>query len=189
MPGREYTMDQRAEALAIYVQKGVAEASRQTGVPKPTIASWARRGRVHTVAPVKTRAATEMLMAQTAELRERLRYKLLEKADDLLDRMDAEHVDFKGKDVEEVIYPIAPAAAVQNYATSVGILIDKYRLEIGEATGRTESWTNDHIDHERGIAEAIRQELAQRAGQRATKDAESSVVGSDSPTGADSTAG
>jgi len=180
-------MDQRAEALAIYVQKGVAEASRQTGVPKPTIASWARRGRVHTVAPVKTRAATEMLMAQSAQLRERLRFKLLEKADDLLDRMDAEHIDFKGKDSDEVVYPIAPASAVQNYATSVGILIDKYRLEVGEATGRTESWTNDHIDHERGIADQIREELAQRAGRRAEEGAEPATVASDSPPGTTTT--
>ena len=63
--------------------------------------------------------------------------------------MDAPHIEFKGKDAISVEYPIAPAGAVQNYATSVGILIDKYRLEVGEATNRSESKTitdglNDH---------------------------------------------
>ena len=165
MPGREYTMDQKAAALAIYVEKGVAEAWRQTGVPKGTIASWARRGKVHTVAPAKTREATEMLMAQTAELRERLRLKLLEKADDLLDRMDAEHVEFKGKDADEVIYPIAPAAAVQNYATSAAILLDKHLLMSGEATGRTESTLlRGKSDHEQQLlADVLNRELERRA--------------------------
>lgn len=155
----EYTVEQKAAALAIYVEKGVAEAWRQTGIPKPTIASWARRGHVQTDAPAKIQQAIEAARDRHLKLREELRYRLLEKASDLLDRMDAEHVDFKGKDVEEVVYPIAPAAAVQNYATSVGILIDKYRLEMGEATGRTESVSlTDGLDPD--TKRALRERLA-----------------------------
>jgi ABC-type branched-subunit amino acid transport system ATPase component len=53
------------------------------------------------------------------------------------------HIDFKGKDATEVTYPKAPAAAFQQYATSAAILIDKFRLEGGEVTERTEAITTD----------------------------------------------
>jgi hypothetical protein len=136
---REYSADEKATALNIYVSQGLAEAWRITGIPKPTIASWARRaGFPHTDAAIKTRQATEAASARADQLRAELRVSLLEKAVDLLERMDSPHIEFKGKDSTEVTYPIAPAGAVQNYATSVGILIDKYRLEVGEATERTE---------------------------------------------------
>lgn len=163
---KTYTTEEKANALNLYVTVGLAEAWRTTGIPKPTIASWARRaGLPHTDATAKTREATEAAAARAETLRAELRVKLLEKASDLLDRMDAEHIDFKGKDADTVTYPIAPASAVQNYATSVGILIDKYRLEVGEATTRSESrsLTEDMDDHERAaLRDAIDNELARR---------------------------
>lgn len=163
---RTYSPDEKAAALLLYVNEGLAEAWRQTGIPKPTIASWARRAHLpHTDAAEKTRAATEVSEERARLLREQIRVKLLEKADDLLDRMDAEHVEFKGKDNDEVTYPIAPAGAVQNYATSVGILIDKYRLEVGEPTSRSESraLTEGMDDHERQqLRDAIDRWLAER---------------------------
>jgi transposase-like protein len=152
---REYSPDEKANALALYAEVGLAEAWRRTGIPKPTIASWARRaGLPHTDASAKTREATIAAAARADQLRAELRVNLLEKAVDLLERMDAEHVEFKNsaKEIREVVYPIAPAGAVQNYATSVGILIDKYRLEVGEATSRSESrdltstLTDDELD-------------------------------------------
>ena len=152
MANRKYSAEERAEALTLYASDGLAETARQTGIPKPTIASWVTRaGLPHTDSTTKTEAATEAAESRAKQLRADLRLKLLEKASDLLDRMDAPHVEFKGKDADQVEYPIAPAAAVQNYATSVGILIDKYRLEMGEATGRTESraLTDDITDDER----------------------------------------
>ena len=138
----EYDPEAKAEALRLYQEVGLAEAWRQTGIPKPTIASWARRaGLPHTDAAAKTRQATIAAAARADQLRAELRVSLLEKAVDLLERMDSEHIEFKNsaKEIREVVYPIAPAGAVQNYATSVGILIDKYRLEVGEATTRSES--------------------------------------------------
>lgn len=142
MAPREYTEDEKANALRLYGEVGLAEAWRQSGIPKPTIASWARRaGLPHTDAAAKTAVATMAASARADQLRAELRLGLLEKAVDLLGRMDAQHVEFKNsaKEIREVVYPIAPAGAVQNYATSVGILIDKYRLEVGEATARSES--------------------------------------------------
>ena len=167
---RTYSADEKANALILYASDGLAEAWRRTGIPKPTIASWARRaGLPHTDASAKTQAATEAAEDRAKKLRAELRLGLLEKAVDLLARMDAPHTEFKGKDAQVVEYPIAPAGAVQNYATSVGILIDKYRLEIGEATTRSESraLTEDMDDHERAaLRDAIDGELARRMAAR-----------------------
>jgi hypothetical protein len=185
----QWSEEQKAEAIRLTAEHGLAHAWRVTGIPKPTIVRWCKDVGVERFHPEKTHAAVDALVARAAHVREQVRLELLEKVADLLERMDAPHTDFKGKNSDRVVYPIAPAAAVQNYATSIGILIDNYRLEVGEATGRTESWTNDHVDHERGIAQAIREELAERARQRATPDAEPAPVGSDRQTGADSTGG
>lgn len=170
---REYTDDEKAKALALYQEVGLAEAWRTTGIPKPTIASWARRtGLPHTDAAAKTREATIAASARADQLRASIRLKLLEKVDDLLDRMDGEHVEFKNsaKEIREVRYPIAPAGAVQNYATSVGILIDKYRLEVGEATTRSESRdiTSDLTDDELDAAIREAEEAARGARQAAS---------------------
>jgi hypothetical protein len=163
---RDYEAAEKEAALALYQEVGLAEAWRRTGIPKPTIASWARRaGLPHTDAASKTREATIAASARADQLRSEIRLKLLEKASDLLDRMDGEHIEFKNsaKEIREVVYPMAPAAAVQNYATSVGILIDKYRLEVGEATNRTENraladrLTDDELDAAiRDAEEALR---------------------------------
>jgi hypothetical protein len=81
----------------------------------------------------------------------------------VLKRMDEPHVDFKGKDADRVVYPVAPAAAVQNYATSAAIMLDKYRLEVGEATARTESFSGMD-DHERAaLREAIQKAIAAKS--------------------------
>lgn len=77
--------------------------------------------------------------AQAQERRERIRLLILEKAEDVLNRMDEPHVDFKGKDAAQVTYPKATSGDVRNYAFTFGILLDKYRLEMGEATGRVET--------------------------------------------------
>jgi dTDP-4-amino-4,6-dideoxygalactose transaminase len=163
-----YDDEAKAHALALYQEVGLSEAWRQTGIPKPTIASWARRaGLPHTDAAAKTQAATLAASARADQLRAELRLKLLEKATDLLDRMDAEHVEFKNsaKEIREVVYPIAPAAAVQNYATSAAILIDKYRLEVGEATTRSESRALTLSDDELDAAIREAEDALQRAAQ------------------------
>ena len=171
MAKRTYSDEERTAALAIYVEDGLTEAWRRTGIPKPTIATWVKAEGLRTHEPEKTRAATAVNEERQKLLRSEIRLTLLEKVADLLDRMDAPHVEFKGKDADAVEYPIAPAGAVQNYATSVGILIDKYRLEVGEPTSRSESRAlSDDIeplsDHERqALRTAIDRELDRRSAQ------------------------
>lgn len=82
--------------------------------------------------------AIEGHRAQAEAGRERIRLLILEKAEDLLKRMDEPHVDFKGKDAAMVTYPVATSSDVRNYAMSFAVLLDKYRLEMGESTSRSE---------------------------------------------------
>lgn len=176
MRGKSHSAEERLAAVNLVAEHGLAHAWRETGIPKPTLARWADEFGVERTNTEKTRAATDALRERHASLREQVRLELMEKVADLLDRMDAPHVEFKGKDSDKVEYPIAPAGAVQNYATSIGILIDKYRLEVGEATGRTESLAGVIPDeHKRQLLDAlvrVRQELdAERsahAGERPT---------------------
>jgi transposase-like protein len=178
MRGHAFSEEEKQDAIRLVAEGGLASAWRETGIPKPTLVRWCKDAGVERFHPERTRAAVDALQQSAALNRERLRSELLERALDILERMDEPHVEFKGKDADEVTYPIAPAAAVQNYATSAAILIDKYRLEMGEATGRQESWTNDFADHEaRDVANSIREELARRAHADAESHAERAAVG------------
>lgn len=163
-PHKTWSEEERSTALELLSEHGLAEAWRQTGIPKPTLARWARAEGIGTDHTPKTRAATLAAQARADQMRAELRLRLLEQSLDLLDRMDSEHVEFKNsaKEIREVVYPVAPAAAVQNYATSVGILLDKYRLEVGEATTRTESRdiTGDLSDDELDAAIRAAEEAA-----------------------------
>jgi transposase-like protein len=157
---REYTAQEKAEALRLYVEVGPCEAARRIGINKGTITRWAKEAGVVTVANEKRRAGAEAAEAVAACKRAKLKVLLLNKAVDLLERMDEPHSDFKGKNVEQVTYPKAPASACASYATAVGILIDKFRLENGEVTGREEVVTVDAVDRE---IQRLESELNRRA--------------------------
>lgn len=134
-----YTPQQRTEAVDAYLEHGATEAARITGIPKRTINRWATDDGATSDKAEQTQTARDMLAQANAKRREELRALLMEKAVDLMRRMDEPHIDFKGKDAFIVTYPKATSGDVRNYAVSVGVLIDKFRLEMGEATGRTES--------------------------------------------------
>lgn len=160
---KTYSEEEKQNALDLYREVGLAEAWRQTGIPKPTIVTWAKQAGVRTFGTENTREATLAHIAYADQLRAELRVSLLEKTVDLLERMDAEETEFVGKDGNGVVYPIARPESVRHLATSVGILIDKYRLEVGEATSRSESrdltsaLTDDELDAAiREAEEAVR---------------------------------
>jgi transposase-like protein len=169
---RVYTTEEKAEALRLYVEVGPCEAARRTGINKGTITRWAKEAGVITVANEKRRAGAEAAEAVAACTRAKLKNKLLTKALDLLGRMDEPHIDYKGAGnmgPVQVTYPKATASACASYATAVGILIDKFRLENGEVTGREEVVTVDAIDREiqRLESELVRRTVAD-AGDTAT---------------------
>ena len=99
-------------------------------------------------------------MMRQAEKREELRELLLDRAVELLHRLDDPHIDFRGKDARQVTFPKPGGMDSKNYATAAAILIDKYRLEMGEATARTYHEGSDDID--RSVGQLV-EELARRA--------------------------
>jgi len=148
MGRRSYTPEQKAEALALYAVEGPTAVQTQLGIPKQTVAQWASADNVRTVRNERTAAALEAVLLDRAVVREQLRDEMLRRALDLLGRMDAPHVDFRGKDAQQVTYPLPSPSGCQSYATAAAILLDKFRLEVGEVTGRTETVARDQLDRE-----------------------------------------
>lgn len=139
----ERSPEQKEHALAVYVEHGLAEAHRQTGIPKPTLHDWARRaGLDPSVLAAEsgklTLAATEARQVRCEAMRAELRERLLETAGTLLDRVDHPYFDVRGKDAERIELPTPPPAGCRDYVVAAAVLIDKYRLETGEVTERAE---------------------------------------------------
>lgn len=143
-----YTDQQRADALTAYINHGAAEASRRLDIPARTIRRWANDAELTAARTQKLEEAHAALAVRHGEMREELRVRLLEKALDALDRMDSVHVDYRGKDARRVEWEVAPSGAFKDYATGAAILIDKYRLEMGEHTARAEVTNESAIDAE-----------------------------------------
>lgn len=153
MARRRYTEVERAEALEVYQRDGLAAAHQACSVPKQTITRWAREAGIDTPAVTvhaaqQTKAAVNQSLLKREQRREEFRTKLLEKAFDALNRMDHPHIDFKGKDAQEVTYPKPSPSGFQAYATAAAILLDKLRLELGEATARQEVMHTADVDGE-----------------------------------------
>lgn len=163
----ERSPEQKAEALAIYAVSGLAEAHRQTGVPKPTLHRWANDAGLDVAAisiahVEQTAAATEARIARCDAKRAEIRERILDAAGTMLDRIDLPHKEFRGNLATEVNYDTAPADACRSYATAFGILLDKYRLEVGEAT-LVHAVAGDPSE-----VESMRDELSKRRLERAS---------------------
>lgn len=143
-----FTDEQRAEAIRIYNENGATKAAETTGCSRQTIYTWIR---AHLSSDVeKSEEELHELDIYHQHLRLRAQHRILERIDDLFDRMDQPHIDFRGKDANQVTFPTAGSGDIKNYVTSIAILIDKYRLERGEATSRTHAKieVDDGIDGE-----------------------------------------
>lgn len=130
-----YTAEQKAKGLKLYETEGPTAAARQIGCSPRTIRDWAKTAGVSKARSKNLEAAASMFAAERAAVR----VKLMSKIGDMLDRMDQPHYDYRGKNVEKVTWETATSGDVKNYAISFGVLLDKLRLELGEATGRTET--------------------------------------------------
>lgn len=138
MAHNTYTDEQRTEALTFYLEHGTAEAARLSEISPRTIRRWANEDGLAAARDKNLSDAGEHLKIQHETMREELRVRFLETALDALDRMTEEHVDYRGKDAKRVTWPMAPAREMKDYATTAAIMVDKYRLEMGESTDRTE---------------------------------------------------
>ena len=133
-----YTDEQRAEALALYIDHGAAQTSRQLDIPARTIRRWANDAGLAAARDKTLTEATAKLQANAERMRAEVRVRLMEIVLDAFDRMTQEHVDYRGKDAVRVTWEQAPSGDMKNYMTTAAIALDKYRLEMGESTDRVE---------------------------------------------------
>lgn len=156
---RTYTQEEREAALALCAEKGSTyQAAKELPMSARTLAYWAKEAGVCTSNQEKTRAATEAREARVAAKRAALKERLLDEAAYCLDSIHREHIDFKSAGPigpVQVTFPVAPAAAVQNYATSLAIFLDKFRLESGEVTTRSEFQVDDVADSRRRLTQQL----------------------------------
>lgn len=145
--------------------QAAAQIAKPLGIAGRTLQTWAQQqGRnLGDTSHAASKRAREVQAAQFEARRAELRVLLLDKALDMLRRMDQPQIDFRGKDADKVTFPIANASDVRNFAVAAGVLIDKMRLEHGEPTSVIVT-QSDELDAElRGLL-ADANEAARRRG-------------------------
>ena len=120
----QYSDTQKAEAVELYTEHGTAKAAEATGINRRSIIRWAKAAGVVAQDRIeKTQQAREVLASENTERREEIRSLLLDaQVRHLGQAIEAD----KGRDA-------------QSWMIAAGIGVDKFRLEMGEATGRTET--------------------------------------------------
>lgn len=154
MTRRTYSAEDRAHALEAYLQHGLAEAARLSGVPRGTLSSWAVRAGVQTdaAAAAAHREQTEAARARWAEVtheqREELAGRLLAEVHTLLDQVQEPTTYYRvvtlsggtgvgaSAEVVPVDVPHPLAKDQQARVAAVAALVDKLQLLTGEATER-----------------------------------------------------
>lgn len=167
---KAYGWNFKAEVLAVYEVDGPAAAARLYGVCRRTVQSWASAAGVCTSA--ETKRATEAALGSLKARRLRIRDKLAERAEEMLDRMTEAMTLYVGSGAQPMPVEIErPSASVcKDLATTAAILIDKLRLEIGEVTGHDRVDLNV-TDEEREEAERILRERIVAEAERITSSA------------------
>lgn len=129
----------RERALRLYQELGPSEASRQTGVPKQTIASWGRRSGVHTNAPTQqTAAAVEAARATREQRVARLAENLLSDAEKLRGFLwEPVTLTTLSGELFKREYPAFKDQ--KDLLLAVAIAVDKSQLLAGHATARVET--------------------------------------------------
>lgn len=142
MRGRKRPLTERAAAVGLATVVGVAEASRQTGIPRQTVQDWFES-------------------PEFGELRQRTK-----------DQVADEWWAGVQRGMRAVIREFDGDAPLRDKAVAVGVMFDKLALMRGEATSRTESRSliDDLDDHETEIfGEVVRAELTRRADELAAE--------------------
>lgn len=158
------------EALRLYVEHGPTIAAEMVGVPTSTVKDWSQKAGLANSADAgrwdrerKSRLGKLTAEENAAHQREHqewktaavireerkrmeLQEKWLDTANELLDRLNRPAEDFKGKDATHVWYEVPDARSSVELVKAAAIAIDKYRLEKGEVTDRTESITLEGVN-------------------------------------------
>jgi len=176
MQRMQWTPEQKAEALGLLAVVGKAEASRRTGIPAGTIASWGVRGGVSAPSPDELRALHEGRVLTVALRKAALADQMLVEAARILGQLHEPMVEKKalvvsdgareGSHVEvATVYYDRPTTADQKrIVETVAVLVDKLQLLTGEATARLETMdgTEQAEAERRERAAGIIDQLAER---------------------------
>lgn len=172
--GRTYTDTEKADAVAVYVEHGLAEAHRRTGIAKNNLQRWAKSAG-HDLAQLtdraaqKTAAATETRLANMAARRADLASDLMGDVQRLRAQLFAPCVERKamvvsqGKDigseveVVDIAHDQPPFREQQAIMTTLAIAVDKIQILTGEATERIEhrAVPQRTPDQERELAQVL----------------------------------
>lgn len=173
-----YTDQDRTDAVALYVEHGLAEAHRRTGVPRSTLRGWARSeghktSELSARASDKTAAATRARTLTMDQRRVSLAERLMDEAELLTDQMFAPCVERRvvtlsgglhnegSWEIVDVERPQPTFADQKLIATTRAIDIDKVQVLTGEATERVE------VRDARARATELVDELARRRASKA----------------------
>lgn len=145
MAKRVYTDDQKATALAGYLEDGTAATAKALDIPPRTIRYWAGEAGLAAAKREQTEAASEALAADIADKRAGIRDLFLEAALHHANRSLA-----------------AGPRDAQALATASAIFIDKFRLEMGEATQVHESRSDGAADKVKATVDELSERRAEK---------------------------
>lgn len=144
------TKTQRAEAVALAVEVGPAEAARRLGLNPNTLRSWMARDGQHEATDEgreMTIRATEAKLVSVAERKAQLASDLLDDCQRLRAQLFAPCVERKAMsggamrlaEVVEIEHTQPPFSDQRQIMTSLAIAVDKVQILTGEATERIET--------------------------------------------------
>ncbi|UTT40240.1 transposase [Glutamicibacter mishrai] len=86
---RKYTDKQRAEALRLYELEGPTAVAQKLGIPKGTVAQWAKQSGTQTVRNERTAHAVEAVQVDNKLRRQNIAARLYSQAETTLDVLEA----------------------------------------------------------------------------------------------------
>jgi hypothetical protein len=149
-PGKTYTQAQKDAALALYETDGPTAVEKQLGIPKNTVAGWAKRSGVRTVRTETTRAAVEAKVVDGKLRRQNIVHRLYGQAEKILDDLEGE--EFRtlikaagGADVEDTLGFVPPndrKTLVQTAASAMNsaVNLEKVDADNGQSAAAVDQW-------------------------------------------------
>lgn len=136
MARRQYTEEQKAEALDLYSTTGPTAVQKKLGIPKATVASWARRTGVQTVRNEKTHAATQAASIDAAATRQLVASNTIDAA------------RLATAKIRERLATEAGEMPLKDLSIVAGVLIDKHAvLTRMDADANEHSAVDDWLEH------------------------------------------
>ena len=150
MPAAKYTPEQRAEALALYETDGPTAVTARFGIPKTTVASWAKNAGVRTVRTETTRAAVEAKVVDGKLRRQNIVHRLYGQAEKILDDLEGKQFQtvakgMGGEDVTKTYAFVPPndrKTLVQTAASAMNsaVNLEKVDADNGQSAAAVDQW-------------------------------------------------